>query len=59
MTLLHMAAEGGRFYLVKRFVAEGTDINIKDNSGVNMTLLLMVVCILYTIPEQLRRKLYA
>ena len=36
MTPLHMAAERGRFYLVENFVREGTDIDIKDNTGVKI-----------------------
>ena len=42
MTPLHMAAERGRFYLVEKFARERADIDIKDNKGVNMILLLVV-----------------
>ena len=43
MTPLHMAAERGRFYLVEKFAThERADIDIKDNKGVKMILLLVV-----------------
>ena len=59
MTPLHMAAEGGRFYFVKRFADHEADINIKDNSGVNMILLLIEVSnVLAAFSNQLRRTLY-
>jgi len=40
MTPLHVAVERGRFKIVDQryLIGKGADINIKDNSGVNMQL---------------------
>ena len=43
-TPLHVAASNGRDYTVKCLVKKEADINIKDKTGVNETVLLMIVC---------------
>ena len=35
MTPLHVAAEKGRFNVIKPLVDKGANINIEDNDGVN------------------------
>ena len=42
MTSLHVAAENGRFGLVKALVEKGANINIQDNNGVSKAVLLVV-----------------
>ena len=42
MTPLHVAAENGRFALVKLLVDKKVNINIKDNDGVSEVVLLVV-----------------
>ena len=42
MTPLHVAAENGRFGLVKPLVKKGANINIQDNDGVSNATLLVV-----------------
>ena len=39
---LHKAVRLGELDIVKRLVVNGADINIKDNNGVSVTILLMV-----------------
>ena len=42
MTSLHVAAKKGEcLEIVKLLVAKGADINIKDNNGVSVTVLLI------------------
>ena len=41
MTPLHVAAENGRFKLVKLLVNKKADINIKDNDGVSKVVHLI------------------
>ena len=58
MAPLHMAAERGRFYLVKNFVGEGADIDIKDNTGVNyslLTKLLIWVLVMVTSLQKIKK----
>ena len=42
-TPLHVAASNGRDYTVECLVKKGADINMKDESGVCETILLMIV----------------
>ena len=41
MTPLHVAAENGRFKLVKLLVSNKANINIKDNDGVSKVVHLI------------------
>ena len=43
MTPLHVAAERGRFKIVKHFVSSGAEINAKDINGVKLMCLTAVV----------------
>ena len=42
MTSLHVAAENGRFGLVRGLVEKGANINIQGNNGVSKAALLVV-----------------
>ena len=42
-TPLHVAASSGRDYTVEWLVKKGADVNIKNETGVHETILLMMV----------------
>ena len=42
-TPLHISASNGRDYTVECLVEKGADMNIKDKTGVRVTILQMVV----------------
>ena len=47
MTPLHVAAENAHIHVVKYFVEEGADINIRDHQGVNNYFILMLIAEYY------------
>ena len=47
MTPLHLAAESGHIKIVDYLYDQGADINIEDNSGVILCILITVSNLLY------------
>ena len=44
-TPLHVAASQGHCYIVEYFVQQGADVSIKDNDGVSVNILLVILVI--------------